>query len=56
VKLQTLKAKLIGGRQAAVAVHLSAVKGQGDARASMAAFLAAAGTPGQIADTALTGR
>ncbi|MES2337590.1 MAG: exosortase A [Pseudomonadota bacterium] len=56
VKLQTLKAKLTGGRQSAVAVHLSAVMGEGDARESMAAFLTAAGAPGRIADTALTGR
>jgi exosortase A len=57
VKLQTLKSKLIGGRQAGVALHLSTARRDGaDARESIAAFLAAAGTPGEIADAALTGR
>lgn len=56
VKLATLKAKLLGGRQAAVALHVSAVKRDGaDPRADIAAFLAAAGTPGRIADTVLAG-
>ena len=57
VKIRTLLKKLTGDRQAAVAVHVSAVRGPGgDPRASIAAFLAAAGPPGDIADTALTGR
>lgn len=57
VKIETLKAKLTGGRQSAVAVHLSAVPANGvDPRSGIAAFLSAAGSPGAIADTALTGR
>ncbi|KQN26896.1 exosortase A [Sphingomonas sp. Leaf33] len=57
VKMQTLKAKLLGGRQAGVALHVSAVKGRGaDARGSIAAFVAAAGSPARIADTILSGR
>ncbi len=57
VKIETLKAKLAGGRQSAVAVHVSAVGAEGsDPRGSIAAFLAAAGTPGGIADATLTGR
>ncbi|WP_326524164.1 exosortase A [Sphingomonas sp.] len=57
VKVETLKAKLTGGRQAAVALHVSAVRGDGaDPRVAIAGFLAAAGQPGTIADTVLTGR
>lgn len=51
VKLATLKAKLLGGPQRGVAIHLSAVRGEGDARAAMAAFLASAGPIDRIADT-----
>ena len=57
VKVQTLKAKLLGGPQAGVALHVSAVKGRGaGARASIAAFLAAAGSPAEITDAVLSGR
>lgn len=57
VKIQTLTAKLVGGRQAGVALHVSAVKGRGaDARASIAAFVAAAGSPAGITDAVLSGR
>ncbi|WP_294298283.1 exosortase A [uncultured Sphingomonas sp.] len=56
VKVQTLKAKLLGGRQVGVALHVSAVKGRGaDARASIAAFLRAAGSPVQVTDAVLSG-
>lgn len=57
VKVETLKAKLLGGRQAGVALHVSAVKGRGaDARASIAAFLTAAGSPDRITASVLSGR
>ncbi|MBN2972284.1 exosortase A [Roseomonas aeriglobus] len=57
VKVQTLKAKLTGGRQAGVALHVSAVKGRGaDTRAAIAAFLSAAGSPAKVTDTVLSGR
>ena len=57
VKIETLKAKLLGDRQSAVAVHLSATPGgRTDPRASIAAFLSAAGSPAAIADATLTGR
>lgn len=53
VKLETLRAKLLGGDQRAVAVHLSAETLPGhDPRAAMARFLAAAGPVAKIADTA----
>jgi EpsI family protein len=56
VKLETLKAKLLGGDQRAVAVHLSAETADGhDPRAAMARFLAAAGPVARIAD-AVSGR
>lgn len=50
VKLETMKARLLGTDQAAVALHLS-VTGP-DARAAMTRFLAAAGEPGAIVDRA----
>ena len=51
VKLQTLKAKLFGGPQRAVAIHVSAEVGPGhDARAAMAKFLAALGPLDMLAD------
>ena len=49
VKLETLKAKLLGGPQRAVAIHLSA-EGGGDQRATMAKFLAALGPLDTLAD------
>ena len=52
-KIETLKAKLLGGDQRAVAVHLSAETIDGhDPRAAMAHFLAAAGPVSRIADAA----
>ncbi|WP_319937485.1 exosortase A [Sphingomonas cannabina] len=56
VKLATLKAKLLGGPQCAVAIHLSAERADGDARAAMAAFLAAAGPVDRLADRIAAGR
>jgi EpsI family protein len=51
VKLETLKAKMLGGDQRAVAVHLSAETLAGrDPRIAMARFLAAAGPVARIAD------
>ena len=50
VKLETMKARLLGTDQAAVALHLSAT-GR-NARGAVARFLAAAGGPGTIADRA----
>lgn len=53
VKLETLKAKLLGGDQRAVAVHLSVEATAGhDPRAAMTRFLAAAGSVAGIADAA----
>ncbi len=53
VKLETLKAKLLGGPQRAVAVHVSAQVTPGrDARAAMAAFVAALGPIDRLADRA----
>ncbi len=53
VKLATLKAKLFGGDQRAVAVHLSAETVSGrDPRAAIERFLASAGPVAKIADTA----
>jgi exosortase A len=53
VKLETLKAKLLGGDQRAVAVHLSVETIPGhDPRAAMERFLAAAGPVARIADAA----
>jgi exosortase A len=51
VKLETLKAKLLGGDQAAAAVLLSAEHGnQADADQTIRDFLAAAGSPALLAD------
>ncbi len=51
VKIETLKAKLLGGDQRAVAVHLSAETLAGhDPRAAIERFLAAAGPIARIAD------
>ena len=50
VKLVTMKARLIGGDQAALALHVSAIGA--DARGAMARFLAAAGQPDRIVDNA----
>lgn len=47
VKIETLKAKVLGGQQRAVAVHLSAEGPR--ARDAIAAFLAASGGPERIA-------
>lgn len=53
VKLQSLKAKLLGGPQRAVALHLSAEVVPGhDARAAMKRFLAALGPIARVADRA----
>lgn len=54
VKIETAKTKLLGGRQRATALHLSAI-GPG-ARDAMTRFLAAAGAPGAIADAVAEGR
>jgi hypothetical protein len=56
VKLATLRAKIAGGPQRGVALHLSAEAGQGDPRAAMERFLAAAGPVDRIADRIATGR
>ena len=51
VKLETLKAKLLGGPQRAVAVHVSAEASLGrDPRAAMAKFVAALGSIARVAD------
>lgn len=53
VKLETLKTRLLGGDQRAVAVHLSVESTPGrDPRAAMTRFLAAAGPVARIADAA----
>jgi exosortase A len=53
VKIETLKAKLLGGPQRAVAVHVSAEILPGyDARAAIARFLAALGPVDALADAA----
>lgn len=52
VKLETLKAKLLGGPQRGVAVLLSARKGAADSRQAIADFLKAAGPIDAIADRA----
>jgi len=55
VKIETMKAKLLGGPQRAVAIHLSAeVTPDRDARADIAAFAAALGPIDGVADR-LTG-
>jgi exosortase A len=56
VKVETLKAKLLGGPQRGVAIHLSAVRGEGlDPREAIGRFAAAAGPIGQLADRISTG-
>ena len=52
VKAETLKAKLFGGRQRAVAVMVSAEKGELPARAAIKRFLGALGPVEQAADRA----
>ncbi|MFA5988685.1 MAG: exosortase A [Sphingomonas sp.] len=53
VKLETLKSKLLGGSQTAVAVHLSAQVVRGvDSRRQLARFLAAMGPVERLADDA----
>ena len=52
VKLETLKARLLGGPQRGVAVLVSAEKGAADPRAVIADFLRAAGPVDAIADRA----
>lgn len=52
VKLETLKAKLFGGPQRAVAVLLSAEREGQDSRAAISDFLAAMGPVDQVADRA----
>ncbi|WP_298672670.1 exosortase A [uncultured Sphingomonas sp.] len=54
VKFATLRARLLGGDQAAVAIHLSA-EGR-DARASIERFLAALGPIGGVADRVTAAR
>lgn len=52
VKIETLKAKLLGGRQRAVAIHASAeVRPGADPRAEIARFLAALGPIDRLADS-----
>ena len=51
VKIETMKARLLGGDQRAVAIHVSAeIKGAHDARTAIVRFLTAAGPIGRIAD------
>jgi EpsI family protein len=50
VKLETLKAKLFGGRQRAAAVLLSAERGESDSGAAIRDFLKAAGPIDALAD------
>ncbi len=51
VKLETLKAKLLGGEQCAIAVHVSSEMMAGmDARAAMARFVTALGPLDRLAD------
>ncbi|MEN2746324.1 exosortase A [Sphingomonas sp. T9W2] len=52
VKLETLKARMLGGPQRGVAVLLSAEKGVGDPRAAITDFLRAAGPVDAIGDRA----
>ncbi|QIG80683.1 exosortase A [Stakelama tenebrarum] len=55
-KLATLKAKLLGGDQTAVAVLVSAERGDGDSRAALERFVAAAGPVDALADRVASGR
>ena len=52
VKAETLKAKLLGGKQRAVAVMISAEKGELPTRAAIKRFLGAIGPVEQVADRA----
>lgn len=52
VKLETLKVKMLGGRQRGVAVMLSAEKGELPTRAAIKRFLSAMGPVAQLADRA----
>lgn len=56
VKLLTLKARLLGGDQRAVAIHLSAEVRGGDGAAAITAYLASAGPVDRIAREMLRGR
>ena len=57
VKVMGLQAKLLGGPQRAVAIHVSGERGQGvDARAAIARFVAAAGPLQDVADRVASGR
>ncbi|MGC6399185.1 exosortase A [Sphingomonas sp. FW199] len=53
VKLQTLRAKLFGGPQAAVAILISAERGDQDSRRAIRDFLAAMGPVDRVADRAV---
>ena len=55
VKLETLKAKLLGGRQTAVAVLVSAPRERQNAGAAIRAFVAAAGSVDAIAERVAAG-
>ncbi len=57
VKLETMRVRLLGGQQRAVALHLSAevLPGQ-DARAAIEAFVAAAGPVDRLVDRVAAGR
>ena len=53
MKIETMKAKLLGGPQRAVAIHVSAEATRGrDPRAAIARFLAALGPLDKVADRA----
>lgn len=57
VKLETLRVRLLGGAQRAVAVHVSAeVRPGQDARAAIASFMAAAGPIDRLVDRVTAGR
>ena len=56
VKVMGLKAKILGGPQRAVAIHISAERDGADARAAIARFVAAAGPLDRLADRITAGR
>lgn len=56
VKLETLRAKLLGGRQRAAAILLSAERGEGNADAAIRDFLKALGPVDALADRMADGR
>ena len=57
VKLETLRVRLLGGQQRAVALHLSAEVVAGhDPRQAVARFLSAVGSPGRLADAIASGK